>query len=117
MESLGKPVHPPIAIRALIDTGASGTCLDPWVFQQLNLPASGVAHVHTPTTSGVATAQNQYDVDILVMLGKHVERIETLPVLESHLTPLGIDGLLGRDILSHGILIFNGSAGQFTLSF
>jgi len=43
--------------------------------------------------------------------------IRTLPVIESDFSAQGFDGLLGRDVLSQGIFIFNGSGNSFTLSF
>jgi len=34
--------------------------------------------------------------------------------MESTLRPQGIDALIGRDVLSHGMLVFNGHESQFT---
>lgn len=40
-----------------------------------------------------------------------------IPVLESHLAHQGIHGLLGRDVLSKCLLVYNGEMGLFTLAF
>lgn len=38
-------------------------------------------------------------------------------VIEAPLQGQHIQGLIGRDILAHGVLIYTGYANQFTLSF
>ena len=43
--------------------------------------------------------------------------IATLPVLEARLSNQGIYGLIGRDILDEGILIYNGPSDRFALAF
>jgi hypothetical protein len=40
----------PVQIRALVDTGASGTCVDPSVLQSLGLTPTGSVQVNTPST-------------------------------------------------------------------
>jgi len=120
LAAAGLPIPPPVLATMLVDTGASCTCVDPGRLKSLAIPPSGVAHVQSPTTGATPTTANQYDVDIAVVLDAANGRfhyVDTLPVIESHLAAQGIDGLLGRDVLSQGLLIFNGTAKTFTLSF
>jgi hypothetical protein len=114
----GLQIPTPELVNVLVDTGASGTCIDPSHIAKLGISPSGIIDVHTPSTAGVAAQCNQFDVDIAVILDNgQYHFVNTLPVIESSLASQGIDGLLGRDVLSQGILIFNGAAKTFTLSF
>jgi len=114
----GKPLPPTVFLSLLVDTGASGTCIDQSHFPKLGILPSGFVMVHTPTTAGTAVRRNQYDVDIGIILGNgSFHLVDTLPVVESSVACQGIDGLLGRDVLSQGIFIYNGAAKTYTLSF
>lgn len=53
----GLPVPAPQVIRALVDTGASVTSIDPSVLTALNLTPTGSTLVHTPST-GSQSAKN-----------------------------------------------------------
>lgn len=118
LAAVGLPIPPPEIVDVLVDTGASGTCIDPSHIAKLGIAPSGIIDIHTPSTAGVATQCKQFDVDIAVILDNgQYHFVSTLPVIESSLASQGIDGLLGRDVLSQGILIFNGTAKTFTLSF
>jgi predicted aspartyl protease len=44
-----QPQPSPIQVRALIDTGASHTCVDPSVLRPLNLTPTGSTHVSSPS--------------------------------------------------------------------
>lgn len=114
----GQPVPDPMIVRLLVDTGASGTCIDQTHLVKLGIAPSGYVMVHTPTTAGTPVKRNQYDVDIGIIFGHgSYHFVDTLPVVESSVSCQGIDGLLGRDVLSQGILIYNGAADSYTLSF
>ncbi|MER2583834.1 MAG: aspartyl protease family protein [Candidatus Competibacter sp.] len=114
----GQPVPTLIPCRLLVDTGASSTCVDSTILQQLQLSPSGVIDVHTPsTTAGNAHQCFQYDVSLAIAQTGWHWNIQATPVLESHLAHQGIDGLLGRDILAYCLLFYNGQGGFFTLGF
>ncbi len=116
----GQAVPNPIKLRLLVDTGASGTVVDSAFITQLGIPATGSIQVHTPSTTGTGVPMNQYDVR-LFMPGadpKDVLIIDAMPVIESGLkTTQGLDGLLGRDVLSRCMMVYDGRHSLLTFSF
>lgn len=114
-----QPVPPPVAIRALIDTGASNTCIDPSVLRTLNLTPTGSTPMITPTTGAEPQEKALYDVMVLIPAGNAQPFIQaTLPVCECDLFEAqGFHALIGRDILSHCLLVYNGLANYFSLAY
>ncbi len=116
-----QPIPNSIPVRALIDTGASCTCVDPSILQRLNLTSKGDIPVSTPTTKGTPVAVSQYDVSIAVPpanSGQPTLTFGTIPVACIELIDhQGFHVLIGRDILSHCLFVYNGSTGLFTLGF
>lgn len=113
----GQPVPNPVLIRALIDTGASCTCIDPSVLQHLGLTPTGSTPIHTPSTGTGTHNADQYDVNIVLRHPELSLTLGTIPVIEAHLVMQGIQALLGRDVLASCLLVYNGELGFFTLSF
>jgi hypothetical protein len=62
----GQPVPAGISARALIDTGASCTCVDPSILAKLALTPTGTVSVHTPSTGPAAHLAEQYDVSLII---------------------------------------------------
>jgi hypothetical protein len=119
-----QPIPPLIPIRALIDTGASCTCLDPSVVQRLGIPATGNVAVNTPSTGSTPHSANQYDVALIIPPsgpGQPPLVFGTIPVVAAELLAAqSIHALIGRDILSRCIFHYNGAAAQggfFTLAY
>jgi len=52
LQAANLPIPAVQAVRGLIDTGASHTCIDPSVFQALQLQPTGSVPMHTPSTAG-----------------------------------------------------------------
>jgi hypothetical protein len=101
----------PIPITALIDTGASGTVIKEGIPRQLGLKPIGFTYITT------ASSQNklclQYDLAFLlpninIAFGSIVTEV---PLQGQH-----IQCLIGRDFLSHAVLIYIGYNNSFTLS-
>jgi hypothetical protein len=61
-----QPIPNPVTIRALVDTGASCTCIDPSVLQSLQLTPTGSTSMHTPSTGAIPAAADQYDVGLAI---------------------------------------------------
>ena len=96
--------------QALVDTGASGTCISPRAFQALGLKA--IAHVRSGGLSGPDTRQMAV-VDI-EFLGSGIT-VHNLPVVEADITDQGLDMLVGRDVLSVAAFTYDGPAGKWML--
>lgn len=104
----------------LVDTGASHTCMDPRVFQALQLTPTGSIEVLTPSTGATPVRADTYDAGLAIS-GKVGETLLHLPTWKVTSTELfdgqGIHGLLGRDILARCVLHYNGSTAEFTLAY
>lgn len=119
MVAAGQTVPAPIAIRGLLDTGASNTAIDPSVLTALGLTPTGTARVNTPTTGAAPQTVEEYDIGIVIPgpAGGAPLFHQTLPVFAAELlNAQGFHALIGRDILSQCVFVFNGS-GFFTLAY
>jgi predicted aspartyl protease len=105
-----EPVPAPVSGLALIDTGAISTCIDEETAKQMQLPVVNV--VNMASASHACTKANQYPIKL---------QIAGLPMFfnsTATAAPLKIQGLIaliGRDLLQHCTLIYNGSLGQISL--
>ena len=98
----------------LVDTGASHSMVKRGVLGPLGLHPVGTMDINTPSSQGVTCAL--YSVRMILPQGITVDStvIEAAP---GGLEGQNIDGLIGRDILQFGILIYQGRSNQFTMSF
>jgi hypothetical protein len=102
----------------LIDTGASGTCVDTTLLAPLGLTPTGSVPVQTPSTNGVPVQCPQYDVMLIIPGAGGVPlTFQAFPVLCTDFSTQGISGLIGRDVLALCSLFYNGVTGQYNLSF
>ena|ERR1017187_1793585 len=128
MKADGLPLPKPFLGSGLIDTGASGTAIDASVVAALGLVATGSTPVHTPKTGSIPKICNCYDVsfwfmsqaasasqpsDVHLIHPSHI----TLPVMEATLLNQGFHALIGRDILAHCHMSYDGRAKSFILTF
>jgi hypothetical protein len=96
----------------LVDTGASKTCVCQQAIERLGVSPVGLTQVVTP--SGIAQ-QLLYPADILFV--GFTGKLSFATVIGSpHLEAQNLLGLVGRDLLSHMQLVYNGRIGCFTLS-
>jgi len=121
LTSANQTIPQPIRVRALIDTGASHTCVDPSVLTALGLTPTGTTTVVTPTTGLSSVTVNQYDVGLVIPSAQasHSSFIRpTVAVSEHELVRRhGFHVLMGRDILADCLFIYDGQSGLFTLVF
>ena len=106
----GDPLPTPVQATAMIDTGASATAVKAGLLGPLGLHPINVAPVTTAT--GIDIPCPVY----AVQLGLPANRIE-ITVIEAPLEGQHIQALIGRDVLQHGLFIYQGPSNQFTLSF
>jgi len=97
---------------ALIDTGASVTCVDGEAAASLHLPVVDV--VNMVSASHASTRQNVYPIS-LEILGAGIV-VGSVMATGAELKTQGLIALIGRDFLRFCTLHYNGVAGQFTLA-
>ncbi len=108
----GKKVPQSVSGYALIDTGASSTCIDDAIAQKMGLPV--VDTVQMSSASHKTTTQNVYPVSI--ELAGLPMSIDAPRAVGAALSSQGIIALIGRDVLQHCTLFYNGTTGQISLS-
>lgn len=121
LQALNQPVPAVVQMQALVDTGASNTCVDPSILQTLALTPTGVATVNTPSTGNQPHTADQYDVSIFVPGASATHAplvVPNLPVICAELLQSqGFHALIGRDILALCLLVYNGTGGVFTVAY
>ena len=111
LKKAGAPITSPITLRAMIDTGASRTVIQKGVAGQLGIHPVGTTAINTPSSSNVPC--NEYLIRLLFPGNVVVETV----AVEAPLKGQHIQALIGREVLAHGVLIYNGYDRSFTLSF
>jgi hypothetical protein len=102
----------PVTGRVLFDTGATKTVVDEAALKTLGVQPVGITNVRTPSGSA---QQLLYPAE-LEFLPMH-SRIEFAFVIGSpHLAAQGLLALIGRDVLRHTVLVYNGILGQWILA-
>ena len=104
----GSSKHSPI--KAIWDTGASGSAITKKVAQQLGLVPTGMAQVNT--ANGIAT-QNTYTIDIglpnkVIIQGIIATEIDALAA--------GCDALIGMDVITLGDFSITNHNGSTCMS-
>lgn len=119
MMQAGQAVPHPVLAVGLIDTGATCSTVNRGICTALGLAPTGIKSIHTPSTGGTACDALSYDVGFVfpgLIPGPHAYEFYALSVFESELAG-GIDLLVGRDVLSHSVLVYNGHTGFYTIAF
>jgi hypothetical protein len=99
----------------LIDTGATITSIDDSIIAALNLSPTGSAKMQTPSTGGNAIPVPTFEIELTIP-GNNPTRFSTLTVIGGTFLPLGYHGLLGRDVLAHGRMEYDGPKDLLTLA-
>jgi hypothetical protein len=109
----GAIVASTIRATAMIDTGASGTVVNPRVVSMLGVRPIGTVPIHTPSTTQPLDC-DQFNVDISF---PNAVSFANAIVICAPLGMQNIDCLIGRDILENAVLTYIGYINQFTISF
>lgn len=113
MEREGKPIPQPQVQTALLDTGASFTAIEESVLRGLGLQPVGLTPVSTPSGQ---TIHATYACKISSP-GTPIPPLMLNAVVGCQLQGFGHIALIGRDILRHFLLVYNGVEGSWTLAF
>ena len=119
LQAAGQPIPNPQKIRALLDTGASHTCLDPSVLVALGIPPHDTLPILTPSTGNIPHNAHVYDVSILIPAATPPPHLlPTVAVAGCNLLQAqGFHALIGRDILQRWVVHYNGPMGMLTVSY
>ena len=112
----GTPVPSPTTVWALIDTGSDLSVVHPQILQQLGVQATGSVRIRRPGAGGGFRLAAMFDIQFSVggvSPGTHWISTRVVGVAPSTPTVLA---LLGRDVLEHCTLFYNGPRGKLTLS-
>lgn len=107
----GKGV-PSIKATALIDTGASSTCINQNIADALNLIAFDTQKI---LTAGGPSEQLLYDVGVVLPISQPNIISVQAPCADLSGQPFHV--LLGRDVLSMCTMFYNGPDNSFSLHF
>ncbi|HET6383143.1 MAG TPA: aspartyl protease family protein [Armatimonadota bacterium] len=95
----------------MIDTGATSTCIDDAVAQQLGLPVIDVVNISSASHSSVSQNVCPAFIQLAGFFSVNAPR-----AIGAALAPPGLVALIGRDLLVACTLYYNGPDGSFTLS-
>ncbi len=115
----GLEVPAPQTITALVDTGASMTKVARSVLvDDLKMQPVGLVYEHTASTGKVPIGLGLYAVYLGVDGVANGVLAYDLPVTEAwDLSGLGVQALLGRDVLDRSLLVYQGPERGATLAF
>ena len=118
MEREGTEPPSPKNVAALIDTGASASVIQESVAEALGLAPIGQAKINTPSCQGHPCFK--YALMLLLPTadsGSHLSStcFET-EIIAAPLAGQNIQCLLGRDFLSHTMMVYNGPQNAFYYS-
>ncbi|SRR6266498_285452 len=108
----GKPIPVPVTGGALVDTGATSCCIEESIVQQLGLQVVGQTNV---CGVGGLKLQNIYLAE-MAFPGSPIPQMP-LRLVGVQMPGTGIVSLIGRDILRHCVLVYNGPMGSYSISF
>jgi hypothetical protein len=115
-----RPVPPPIDTRALIDSGAECSCIDPSIIRALGLPVGGFVMANVPAHGGLTFAA-QHDASLTILHPSGDARLHltlgSLLAVELAIGVLGYQVLLGRDVLRSCRFLVDGPGNNFELSY
>ncbi len=115
----GREVPPAVKVPFLVDTGASSSMVDDSIMRTLQLTPTSAAQFHSASSNGLAQSCDVFDVSVLLGgTGRPTAmRFDPLPILATAFINHPSQGLLGRDVLNHLQLEWNGPGTLLTISY
>jgi hypothetical protein len=122
----GRPVPAPVTGFALIDTGATNTCVDDAILQKLGVSTIGIGTALTaagPAPQRIYPARLEFpgeglDLEFSSVAGVNLtgQVLQMAGATSGSTQDVPIVVLVGRDVLMNCVLIYNGAGGFFTLA-
>lgn len=116
-----RPIPQPLAIRAVVDTGAHLTCIDADVFSGFGLAPTGSTTIQTASSGGTVLNVDQYDLTLTILHPSGNRQLDltlgTVLVCDAALVPTGIPALIGCDILRRYAFLYDGPNGVFEFTY
>ena len=112
----GEKLPASIELLAVVDTGAEMTVIEERFLEKLGLPPLGQLEVNTVSSGSEPVVSNIYAVEIALagdVTGVLSANLQV--VAATDLSRLGVQMLLGRDVLRRLVLNYDGPASEFTL--
>lgn len=116
LTSIGLSVPPAVQADLLVDTGAEGTAVDDTIIAALGLQPTGSANMRTPSTGAKPLIIPTFEIE-LTLPANNPKVFPTLTVCGGHFLTMGYHGLIGRDVLAHCRMDYDGPRDFVTLSF
>lgn len=110
MKKEGNPNPPSIDVRAMIDTGASGSAIQFGLAARLGVHPISTRPIHTASAANIIA--NEYAVRFLLPNDLLVETT----AFEATLEEQNIEALIGRDVLAEGVFVYMGYSNTFSFS-
>ena len=107
----GKPVPAVVNGTALIDTGASSTCIDQQAAERAGLPVIDKAMM-----ASASHAKHEVPVYSAKLVIPDFSAIDVEYAMGASLDEMNLIALIGRDLLQGAVLVYNGTDGSIALS-
>lgn len=116
---LGQAVPPPMTIQALIDTGADCSAIDMAFANSIGLGSDEVGAIQSSAQGAIAIEAPIYEVKFSFGSLKAATRPEwhEIQAVGVSLIARGCLALIGRDLLSTSLLIYDGLKGELIVSY
>jgi hypothetical protein len=112
----GTPVPSPTTVRALIDTGADLSVVHPQILQQLTARPTGSVRIRRPGAGMGYRLATLSDVQLSIGGAGPAAHWISTPVIGAPPSTPTVFALIGRDVLAHCTLYYNGPRGELNLS-
>jgi hypothetical protein len=120
LRNAARPVPAAVPLRALLDTGAECSCVDPQALTTLALPLKNIGMANIPAIGGLApTFECVASLTVVHPSGDSRLNlvIHTLLLAEVSLAALGYEVLIGRDVLKRCRFLYDGPGDRFKLAY
>jgi hypothetical protein len=117
LQQAGKTPPNELQLHALVDPGSSHTCIDLQCVTALGLVSVGQVPLFIPAPQAASQQYNQYHVRLWLIHPQMNYYMSKVDVVAADLYAQGVEMLLGRDVLKHCLLVYDGPSDTFSFGF